>query len=107
MPKYVRDTDKNRIEISFERAPERPVCDNLKKNGFRWNKVDKYWYAKETPKRLELVIQLCSDKSVLKDKRVGSKVDLVAKRSVAKVTMNKRCCYSSTMEGFLSELRDN
>ncbi len=107
MPKYVRDTDKNRIEISFERAPERAVCDNLKKNGFRWNKVDKYWYAKETPKRLELVIQLCSDKSVLKGKKVGSKVELVAKRSVEKVTMNKRCCYSSTMEGFLSELRDN
>lgn len=42
----------NGIEVSFDAKPSTRVLDVLKTNGFRWHKVKKIWYAKETEQRL-------------------------------------------------------
>lgn len=44
----------NGIEIFFESKPEPATLEALKAAGYRWHKVKKLWYAKNTPERLEL-----------------------------------------------------
>ena len=42
----------NGIELSFESKPEAATLDEIKKQGFRWNRNKKIWYAKQTADRL-------------------------------------------------------
>ena len=51
MPTFNRNTEKNGLEISFEGIPDESVRTELKNNGFRWHRANKFWYAKETPER--------------------------------------------------------
>lgn len=44
----------NGIEITFESKPEAATLEALKAAGYRWHKVKKLWYAKNTPDRLAL-----------------------------------------------------
>ena len=44
----------NGIEVIFEDKPAQAVIDSLKNNGFRWHRVKKLWYAKNTAERLAL-----------------------------------------------------
>lgn len=44
----------NGIEITFESKPEAATLEALKAAGYRWHKVKKLWYAKNTPDRLQL-----------------------------------------------------
>lgn len=64
MPTFNRNTEKNGLEISFEGIPDEFVRTELKENGFRWHRANKFWYAKETPERLALVQRLCGDVTV-------------------------------------------
>lgn len=59
MPTFNRNKDKNGLEISFEGIPSDSIRTELKENGFRWHRANKFWYAKETPERLSLVQRLC------------------------------------------------
>lgn len=42
----------NGIELSFESKPEAATLDEIKKQGFRWNRNKRIWYAKQTADRL-------------------------------------------------------
>lgn len=42
----------NGIELSFESKPEAATLEEIKKQGFRWNRNKKIWYAKQTADRL-------------------------------------------------------
>lgn len=44
----------NGIEIRFDVKPLQATLDGLKKLGFRWHRQKKFWYAKQTPERLEM-----------------------------------------------------
>ena len=44
----------NGIEIAFDSKPDAATLDALKAAGFRWHKVKKLWYAKNTPERMTL-----------------------------------------------------
>lgn len=44
----------NGIEVSFDCKPIAATLEALKKNGFRWHRQKKIWYAKNTPERLEM-----------------------------------------------------
>lgn len=44
----------NGIEIRFDAKPLQTTLDGLKKLGFRWHRQKKFWYAKQTPERLEM-----------------------------------------------------
>lgn len=54
----------NGIEVIFENKPAQAVIDSLKSNGFRWHRVKKLWYAKNTEERLALVESLTGTKQV-------------------------------------------
>ena len=44
----------NGIEVIFDGKPSDQVRDRLKKAGYRWHKVKKLWYARQTEARLKL-----------------------------------------------------
>lgn len=48
----------NGIEILFEGKPDAATLDALKANGYRWHRVKKLWYAKQTPERVALAESL-------------------------------------------------
>ena len=45
--------EKNGVEIVFDKKPANEVLDKVKAMGFGWHGRDKYWYAKQTPERIE------------------------------------------------------
>ena len=104
MPTFNRNTEKNGLEISFEGIPDESVRTELKNNGFRWHRANKFWYAKETPDRLALVERMCGKAAttVKKSAEKTSKVVAapVTATTAVKAEMNKRCCYSSSLKDF-------
>ena len=48
----------NGIEIIFDGKPDAATLDALKANGYRWHRVKKLWYAKNTAERLALAESL-------------------------------------------------
>lgn len=64
----------NGIEVIFESKPAQAVIDSLKANGFRWHRVKKLWYAKNTEERLALAESIADGKAEAteKDKKVSS-----------------------------------
>jgi hypothetical protein len=59
---YSINTELNGIEISFDKKPTVDVLDSLKANGYRWHRVKKLWYARQTETRLELAKQITEGK---------------------------------------------
>lgn len=53
--------DLNGIEISFTEKPESATIEALKANGYRWHRVKKLWYAKQTPERIALAQSLTGE----------------------------------------------
>lgn len=51
---YTINQELNGIEISFDEKPEAATLDSLKTAGYRWHRVKKVWYAKQTNERLTL-----------------------------------------------------
>lgn len=51
----VYNEEKNGIELSFTDKPSEEVRAELKANGFRWHRVNKVWYAKDTEERREFI----------------------------------------------------
>ena len=58
----------NGIEVVFESKPAQAVIDSLKSNGFRWHKVKKLWYAKNTAKRLAFAESIVGKKTETTEK---------------------------------------
>ncbi len=54
--------DLNGIEVTFESKPAQEVIEILKNNGFRWHKMKKLWYAKNTAERLALAENIADEK---------------------------------------------
>lgn len=110
MPKYERNTEKNGLEVSFEGIPDDAIRTELKESGFRWHRVNKFWYAKETQERLALVERICSGSAPSAAKSSKKPTASAAIKTVApvvKVEMNKRCCYSNTINAFLEDTQAN
>lgn len=66
---YSINEERNGIEISFSDKPGDIIRDELKKQGFRWHKMKKVWYAKNTEKRLELVERLASREERIEEEK--------------------------------------
>lgn len=60
MSTYAINKAVNGIEITFESKPAESVRDLMKANGFRWHKVKKIWYAKNTADRLQIAQDITS-----------------------------------------------
>lgn len=54
----------NGIEIIFEGKPDAATLDALKANGYRWHRVKKLWYAKNTAERLALAESLADGQQI-------------------------------------------
>lgn len=54
MANYTLNQELNGIEIAFEAKPTAATLDCLKNAGFRWHRVKKVWYAKQTADRIAL-----------------------------------------------------
>lgn len=61
---YTLNQELNGIEIKFDSKPGEITRDELKKAGFRWHKVKKVWYAKQSAERLELAEKLASREAI-------------------------------------------
>ena len=48
----------NGIEISFDSKPDAETLEALKASGYRWHRVKKVWYAKQTAERIALAQSL-------------------------------------------------
>lgn len=49
----------NGIEISFKSIPGADIRETMKNAGYRWHKIKKLWYAKQTAERLSLAQKIC------------------------------------------------
>lgn len=54
----------NGIEVSFDCKPIAATLEALKKNGFRWHRQKKIWYAKNTPERLEMAQEIANSEEI-------------------------------------------
>ena len=61
---YTLNQELNGIEIKFDSKPGEITRNELKKAGFRWHKMKKVWYAKQTPERLTLAENLANREAV-------------------------------------------
>ena len=66
--KFEINTEFNGIEITFDGKPDEGTRDALKSAGFRWHKVKKIWYAKNTDSRRSLAEKLTSGEQVKAEK---------------------------------------
>lgn len=60
----------NGIEVIFDSKPAQAMIENLKSNGFRWHRVKKLWYAKNTAERLALAESIADGKTTEPKKTV-------------------------------------
>ena len=58
MAKYTINQELNGIEITFESKPDAVTLEALKTAGYRWHRIKKVWYAKQTTERLALAQSL-------------------------------------------------
>ena len=68
----------NGIEIRFDCKPISSTLENLKKNGFRWHRQKKVWYAKQTPERIELAQSITDGKEI----KTGTTKEKAEKKNV-------------------------
>lgn len=54
MASYTLNQELNGIEISFDQKPDTDTLTALKSAGYRWHRVKKVWYAKQTADRINL-----------------------------------------------------
>lgn len=56
---YSINNELNGIEVIFSEKPSEEIRDNLKRNGFRWHRQKKLWYAKNNENRLDYIKTIC------------------------------------------------
>lgn len=60
--KWHIDETWNAVHILFDGIPSANVRDKMKAVGFKWHKRDKYWFAKQNPKRIAVAKKICETK---------------------------------------------
>ncbi|MEQ2578106.1 hypothetical protein [Hominiventricola aquisgranensis] len=69
----------NGIELSFEGKPAEEIREAMKAAGFRWHRMKKLWYAKNTTERLALAEELSGGAAAPAQAPVAKKSDPVSK----------------------------
>lgn len=49
----------NAVHIFFDSMPDAGTREDMKSDGFKWQKKEKYWYAIQNPKRIKLAKKIC------------------------------------------------
>lgn len=76
----IENKEKNGIELKFNDIPSVEIRTELKNNGFRWHRLKKVWYAKQTQKILNFVNILKAPKN-----KEVEKVEIVEEPEVIEV----------------------
>lgn len=76
MAEYRINEEQNGIEVIFEEKPEAGTLDALKASGFRWHRVKKLWYAKNTESRMALVQSIATGQKIESAPK-AAKVDMI------------------------------
>lgn len=71
MTSYIRNYEKNGIEIYFDKKPSALIRDTLKSNGWRWNGYSKCWYNYYSEKNWSFAESICDSK--FQDKAIEKK----------------------------------
>lgn len=58
MASYTLNQELNGIEISFDQKPDTDTLTALKSAGYRWHRIKKVWYAKQTAERISIAARL-------------------------------------------------
>lgn len=68
--------EKNGIEVKFNTKPDQEVINDLKVNGFRWHRVKKVWYAKQTDERINYINTTFEINQINDEKEVNNIIEL-------------------------------
>lgn len=66
--------EKSGIEVKFNTKPDQEVINNLKTNGFRWHRIKKVWYAKQSEERIKFINSLIYKENKLLGKELLNNV---------------------------------
>ena len=61
MVSLVFNNELNGIELYFDKKPLQNIIDSLKNAGFRWHKLKKCWYAKQSEKALKIAQSIAGE----------------------------------------------
>lgn len=96
--------DMGGIEIDFAGVkPSVEVRNKLKSVKYRWNPNKMIWWAYKTDEALAMAKELCGENAEVVSVASSSTTGI----KMTEPVMNRRCCYSNTVEGFLNETKDN
>lgn len=76
MNTYTLNQELNGIEIKFDQKPAAEVLTELKAAGYRWHKVKKLWYAKQTAERISIAARLTGTEAAQPIKAEPGKINL-------------------------------
>ena len=92
----IENKEKNGIELKFNDIPSVEIRTELKNNGFRWHRLKKVWYAKQTQKILGFVNTLKAPKNeevekveIVEEPEVIEAVEVIKTVDNAVVEMDK------------------
>lgn len=92
----IENKEKNGIELKFNDIPNVEIRAELKNNGFRWHRLKKVWYAKQTQKILDFVNTLKAPKNeevekveIVEEPEVIEVIKTVGNAVIEKVEDNK------------------
>ena len=85
----IENKEKNGIELKFNDIPSVEIRTELKNNGFRWHRLKKVWYAKQTQKILDFVNILKAPKNKEVEKVEDNKENNTIKSPKAKKKTKK------------------
>ena len=72
----IYNEEKNGIEVKFNTKPAQEVINDLKTNGFRWHRVKKVWYAKQTDERINYINTTFEINQINDEKEVNNIIEL-------------------------------
>ena len=119
MPYYLKNEEKNGIEIYFEKKPSDDICNKLKTNGWRWNRPKSCWYNYYSDRAirfyneifgLQVILNqdsnvIMSEGLVLQDAAIWK--EFLDKELIPKNNMTELYFEETDIEGFVKKLEES
>lgn len=102
MTTYRINQEQNGIEIMFTEKPEAATLEALKAAGYRWHRVKKLWYAKNTAERMALAQELTGADATA-PAPIAPKAAKVEQINMEGVVHKAKTCYGSDFAKIMRE----
>lgn len=102
MAHYELNDEKHGIELYFDdEFPDEEVRSHMKAAGLRWGVYKRCWYTLQSNEEgVKFIKEYCGEETAPLSKESTSARKAAA---IDSSIMNRRCCYSNTLEGFYKE----